>query len=546
MQLMHWVATRFFPAAVFILFCGRPAFACSCVGGQPFCNALPTTTDDQTAIFVGVVRSVYPTGSVEDYVRALYPNPQTSGSLTPSIDDLRNGLLRWWHGVLTAEEEQRLKDAKTESELQTPLKGLFWTMPRRVQLEVLERFTGPAADRLELFTGIGGGDCGVDFKSGESFLVVAKHDPTTDRWSSTICSRTRPARYAGSDLAALRAWKKGETPEPTAYGTVEDWTNRGDGFGVGSRPLANLRLRLRSGEEEKKAITDADGHFDFAGLAHKVYLFDADLPGWRFQSTSEGRRNIDLTKAGCSELFLSMEELQGEVHGRLEPYAGKPKDVLWVEAIPAYKNGLKSRTGWSKPDGSFAIDAIEPGDYVIALDVEHPPTTENGRNSTYERITPYPPMYFPGTAERARAEVFHLERGQILTLSPWKLPEPAKERTITGVVLWPNRKPASTAKVVLTVESTGIDAMHVEEIGNDGKFTVFGLENLPYRVRAAAYDPTQEVYYKGSAEVPSGAAAVVVVLELDGLKPSDKSFFPEQERAGCALRPGSSRGTGEF
>jgi len=46
----------------------------------------------------------------------------------------------------------------------------------------------------------------------------------------------------------------------------------------------------------------------------------------------------------------------------------RPKSVLWIEAIPAHKNDLKSRSGGTESDGSFVIEAIEPGDYVIARD----------------------------------------------------------------------------------------------------------------------------------------------------------------------------------
>ena len=107
MQLMRNVANRILPAAVCILFGGQSAHACSCVGVQPFCNALPSVADKETAIFVGVVRNVYPAESMQEYARALFPNVPNSGNFERSIDDLRNGLLRLWTGVLTSEEEQR-------------------------------------------------------------------------------------------------------------------------------------------------------------------------------------------------------------------------------------------------------------------------------------------------------------------------------------------------------------------------------------------------------------------------------------------------------
>ena len=50
-----------------------------------------------------------------------------------------------------------------------------------------------------------------------------------------------------------------------------------------------------------------------------------------------------------------------------------------------------------RPDGSFSIEYLEPGDYVIALNVKRPPKPE----------IPYLPTYFPGVANIAQAQVFH-------------------------------------------------------------------------------------------------------------------------------------------
>ncbi len=99
---------------------------------------------------------------------------------------------------------------------------------------------------------------------------------------------------------------------------------------------------------------------------------------------------------------------------------------------------------------------------------------------------------------------------------------------MTGVVLWPNRQPASIAKVVLTAASTGTDATRVNELQTDAPFTLYGLEGLDYRVRAPAYDTRQKLYCKGSVEVPAQSKSVIVVLEPDGVNPSDKRFFPEE------------------
>lgn len=193
---------------------------------QPFCNNRPDFADSQTAIFVGVVKSVYPEGSRQDYRNALTPLLTRWNPFTSAAEDYRDGLLCMWRGVLSPEEEQRLRNAGSLEELQKPLKGIFGNLPRRIQFTVTEHFSGPSTANFELFTGSGGGDCGVLFQPGESYLVVVHRDPDTKRWSTSICSGTQSARYAEKDLSALRDWKRGTTPVRSAFGSVKDWTSR--------------------------------------------------------------------------------------------------------------------------------------------------------------------------------------------------------------------------------------------------------------------------------------------------------------------------------
>lgn len=287
-------------AAGIVLTVAHSAFGCKCVEIPSFCRASPNPADKDTAIFAGIVRDIYPAESREEYARAMFPYASPLDTFTPSLDDVRNGLLRVWRGVLSQAEELKLKEAESEDDIEDFL-GFSWPVPRLIRLDVIEKFSGPDNVTFELFTGMGQGDCGVEFETGAPFLVVAQRDATTGRWSTTICSGTRATRYADSELGALRAWKKGAEIVPMVSGSVEDLTD--------SKPLANVQLILRSGEDRREAVTDSDGHFSFANLSRKVYQLDAKLPGWRFPQTLDRDREVDLTKLSCAELSLMMERL---------------------------------------------------------------------------------------------------------------------------------------------------------------------------------------------------------------------------------------------
>jgi hypothetical protein len=138
--------------------------------------------------------------------------------------------------------------------------------------------------------------------------------------------------------------------------------------------MADVRLKLQSGNQVKEAVSDADGKFQFDNLDHRLYRLTADLPGWKVGRVFEHQLTVDLGKSTCAELYLGIEELQGELHGKVATGQKHLQSVLWIEAIPLHPDkNRQPRTGSTKPDGSFLIGEIEPGDYVVAIDVEHPP-----------------------------------------------------------------------------------------------------------------------------------------------------------------------------
>ena len=131
--------------------------------------------------------------------------------------------LKMWASELTPDERSALQEGK-RSGSSGPFEKMIWLMPRKVRFEVSERFANAEGSGFTLFTGSGGGDCGVQFEPGESYLVVAYQEPVTKRWTATICSRTRRVSGAEEDLKTLRHWKAGGAIEPSVFGSVLDWT----------------------------------------------------------------------------------------------------------------------------------------------------------------------------------------------------------------------------------------------------------------------------------------------------------------------------------
>lgn len=149
------------------------AWACQCAGTAAFCENPPDPHEKNHAVFVGRVVEVYPGETGEEYAEALHGPAARSGA-RPTFESYRASLLNLWRGVLTEEEENALRLARTSSEIQKPLRDLDWTTPRRVHLEVAERFLGAESAGFHVFTGSGSHDCGVGFRKGEVWLVSAQ------------------------------------------------------------------------------------------------------------------------------------------------------------------------------------------------------------------------------------------------------------------------------------------------------------------------------------------------------------------------------------
>lgn len=71
-----------------------------------------------------------------------------------------------------------------------------------VTFSVEDAWKGVSSRQISLLTGRGGGDCGVEFKRGERYVVYA-YPRHGDGCQTDICTRTREAAYASEDLAFL-------------------------------------------------------------------------------------------------------------------------------------------------------------------------------------------------------------------------------------------------------------------------------------------------------------------------------------------------------
>ncbi|WP_212919089.1 hypothetical protein [Ornithinibacillus bavariensis] len=95
---------------------------------------------------------------------------------------------------------------------------------KRVLFDVLENWKGANQSQIIIQTGLGGGDCGIDFQVGEEYLVYASEQllSDSDNYLSTgICDRTIAVQSVENDFDIL-----GQGMSPTKDVELEKEFNR--------------------------------------------------------------------------------------------------------------------------------------------------------------------------------------------------------------------------------------------------------------------------------------------------------------------------------
>jgi hypothetical protein len=155
------------------------------------------------------------------------------------------------------------------------------------------------------------GDCGIDFQTGETYLVYADNDEASGLLSTTRCTRTKRLTDAGEDLAYLyfRKEDKELSARLEGFATTDrdyqlDLTKMHDPDSV-KAPAPGVVVQLRSDHLTRYAETDNKGRYVFDGLAEGDYNVSAFAGGYPARpKLLAGPRSVHLDPGGCGQGFL--------------------------------------------------------------------------------------------------------------------------------------------------------------------------------------------------------------------------------------------------
>lgn len=352
-----------------------------------------------------------------------------------------------------------------------------WPSMRRATISIESAFRGVEGKSVELLTGMGGGDCGYNFVSGERYLVYAYRSPRG--LIATICSRTRLLKDAAEDIAYIRNLPPAGTGA-TIKGNVTQISQpfEQDAERHTSKPLGDVVVKITGDGIARDVRTDTEGAFQISGLPAGNYKVRLDLPR---SSDDESFTEIDVkvVDRGCADLPFNVH-LNGRIGGRVlspddQPLAGMKVDVIRAEdRAEAAPKGVWQ---FSHDDGSFQIDWLPPGIYLVGINLV----------GTASPSCPFPRTYLPGTADPTKAHEIIIGDNQFVKGVELKLSASPLNRAIEGIVAWPDGKPATMASINITNASGTPWVLSRAVSDESGRFRINAPAGCSVRIHAFTY-----------------------------------------------------------
>lgn len=227
-------------------------------------------------------------------------------------------------------------------------------------------------------TELTGAACGYSFERGRRYVVHATTNPATGDLRTGLCSQTRPIEEAEELLAYVRTLS-GAARGGLVFGSAA--LDRGRFAAAASapsarEPLAGVRVRL-SGATERESVTAADGSYRFDALPVGDYAIAAELEGRPELAVAQASpRPIRIANdRSCARVDLSFA-VNGVIAGTLVDQSGAPIPHTIVNIrLETPLGGDRPAYGMTPTDalGRFEFSRLPAARYVVGIALERGP-----------------------------------------------------------------------------------------------------------------------------------------------------------------------------
>ena len=363
----------------------------------------------------------------------------------------------------------------------------------RYHFRIEQRFAGPDAPEIDIFSGGDDADCGYRFRNGQEYLVFT-HQGTEGRLFATICGGTRPASDAAAIIPQLRAMRDGRRVA-SVFGVLR----RADPPQLAppddpDDPLPSVPLKLRSVYDRFQTSTGPGGVYSLYDVHAGTYSFTAHLPE-RLELTQKtlvgGLPPFKIPDGACFEYDVDALPV-GHIRGSVLGPGGKPLPQASVELYRAgqyddARPGLWGFQGWK---GVFDLDHIGPGEYILVFN----------RMNRLDPNMPFARSFYPGVADVADAKPIKLKDGQQLLNLKLQLKKAYPTRLIRVHVKWQGAPPPGTVTLVAQADKGNNPAARKIAPGlyeftalQSANYTISAWEDLAPRRSAVKCDLPEQI-----------------------------------------------------
>jgi hypothetical protein len=235
--------------------------------------------------------------------------------------------------------------------------------------------------------------------------------------------------------------------------------------------MAGIKISLDGGEKQVETITDLKGQFSVGGLPGGVYKVRISLPQGLMSYPAE--REITVADRGCAMVHFGVES-DGRISGRALDAGGQPIPKAEIYLCKPGEKWFGSGYGvaYSDKDGLYEFKSLPPGQY--ALGVRFDGMTRQDR--------PFPQIYYPGVDNIDTAAIISVGDGERIEKYDLVLPPVPAERTVGGVVVWPDGKPAPNARIEYSQVNVPIG--YGAKPDSEGRFSFKAYDGLNLTMRA--------------------------------------------------------------
>jgi hypothetical protein len=299
----------------------------------------------------------------------------------------------------------------------------------RVTFEIEEVYRGDSSKTLQVLTAGDEGGCGYPFENGETYLVFAASHET--QLTVSLCSATRPAKYATADIAYLQSLPtlaEGSRVygnlmrytfdlnfKPKFEPSIMDHYRPPEEEYEAMMPMEGVSIRVRAVDGEHQTVVDGNGTWNVERLPAGPYEIFVELPKKLLLFPSSGMRG-ELSPKGCSLVELRAAS-NGQIRGHINSEV--PLSQYYLAQVGVFR-AENSEIDLIRPfrevfpdreTGNYEFRALPPGRYFVAVLLD--------QHAAYDAA-----VFYPGVESLKSAKVFTLGDGESLSEIDFKIGRP--------------------------------------------------------------------------------------------------------------------------